>query len=214
MNTTRLTTWQFRRGAILCLVALGAVFALLVHRPTPKTSRAGISLAPLELSRTNLVFKESRLLEINGATPFSGFMVEHYTDGVLRSRSAVTNGLLHGLSQGWHTNGQLQVSEYFKAGVSHGLRTKWYANGTKLSEATIVEGVLSGPFRRWHENGTLAEEVEMRNGQPDGIANAYLPDGRLKTQVRLENGKVINQTPQKQGEPGASMARKGVIRSG
>ena len=34
-----------------------------------------------------------------------GNMVEYYAPGRLQSRSVVSNGLLHGLSEGWHTNG-------------------------------------------------------------------------------------------------------------
>ncbi len=78
-------------------------------------------------------------------------MLEHYADGALRSRSAVTNGL------------------------RLGLRSK---DGAKLSEATIVDGKLHGPFRRWHPNGELAEDVPLKDGHPDGLAKATSPAAR------------------------------------
>ena len=78
-------------------------------------------------------------------------MLEHYADGALRSRSAVTNGL------------RLD------------LRSK---DGAKLSEATIVDGKLHGPFRRWHPNGELAEDVPLKEGHPDGLAKATSPAAR------------------------------------
>jgi len=115
---------------------------------------------PLPL-RTNLLLIEGRLRQPGKSNSFSGFMVEQYPDGRLLSRSAITNRLLHGLSQGWYTNGQLEVTEQFKEGVSHGLRTKWYSSGEKQSEANIVEGKLNGAFRRWPENGTLSGELRV-----------------------------------------------------
>jgi antitoxin component YwqK of YwqJK toxin-antitoxin module len=131
---------------------------------------------------------------------FTGFLLDTYDDGALKSRSAVSNGLLHGLSQGWHTNGQQQVEEHFVAGTSHGLRTKWHSNGQKLSAINIVNGNLQGTFRTWHENGERAEEVELKDGQPDGLSRSYFPSGFLKSQVTLQNGKVVEQRLWTEGE--------------
>lgn len=146
--------------------------------------------APLELTRQELVFTNGLNFRRGETNPFTGFLTEHYAAGGLRSRSAISNGLLHGLSQGWHTNSQLQVEEHFAGGVSHGPRTRWFANGTKESEATIVRGVIEGVFRKWHTNGVLAQEISMSNGVPHGLSRAFAPDGALKKQVSVSNGVV------------------------
>jgi antitoxin component YwqK of YwqJK toxin-antitoxin module len=153
-----------------------------------------------ELPRSDLVLREGRLYRIGSTNRFTGSMVEFYANHALKSRCAISNGLLHGLSEGWHTNGQLQVREEFKEGFSQGLRTKWYADGKKLSEASIVDGKLQGTFRRWHENGSLAEQVEMQSGNPEGWSWAYYPSGFLKAQVRLQGGKPLDQRFWKDGE--------------
>jgi antitoxin component YwqK of YwqJK toxin-antitoxin module len=173
-------------------IAAGALFVFFKQTPQPSPDPAP-DAAVVEVPRSQLELRSARLYQISAANPFNGLMVEHYPDGALRSRSAVTNGLLHGPSQGWHTNGQLQVTEHFKEGVSHGLRTKWHPNGVKHSEASIVDGKLQGGFRKWHDNGTLAEQVEFAAGQPDGLALAYFESGFTKTRVRLKDGKVIEQ---------------------
>lgn len=131
---------------------------------------------------------------------FTGLLLDTYDDGAAKSRSTVSNGWLHGLSQGWHTNGQHQVEEHFVAGTSHGLRTKWHPNGQKLSEVTIGSGNLQGTFRSWHENGGRAEEVELKDNQPDGLSRSWFPSGFLKSQVMLRNAKVIDQKFWKDGE--------------
>jgi hypothetical protein len=200
-------------GLLACwlsgLLVVTAAVSLLLHNssrhappvPSPVPSSA---TAPVEVPIAQLELRSGRLHRVGAANPFSGLMVEHYPDGALRSRSAVTNGLLHGLSQGWHTNGQFQVAEHFKEGVSHGLRTKWYASGAKLSEATIVEGKLHGRFRRWHENGALAEEVPFTDGQSDGVALAYFESGFLKSRSEMGSGQVVTQRFWKDGEQRAS----------
>lgn len=131
---------------------------------------------------------------------FTGFLLTTYDDGALKSRSAVSNGLPQGLSEGWHTNGQQQVEEYFHAGLSHGLRSKWHENGRLLSKVMIMEGKLEGTFQQWHPDGTLAEQVELKAGVPDGISRAYYPSGFLKSEVHLREGEVLDQEFWKDGE--------------
>jgi antitoxin component YwqK of YwqJK toxin-antitoxin module len=193
-----------RRRVIFLLVAGGLVFSLWAILHWPEGAK------PRELSRPELVLRAGRLYQAGQTEPFTGTMVESYSKGSLKSRSALSNGLLDGVSEGWHTNGQLAVREHFRMGVSHGLRTKWYVQSGKMSEAMIVQGKLHGTFRRWHENGALAEEVEMRNGNPDGSSQAFYASGFVKAQVRLQNGKVLEQQFWKDGEvrPGQPTAGK------
>jgi antitoxin component YwqK of YwqJK toxin-antitoxin module len=186
-------------AAALLLTAV----VVLVLRPrsgSPARTTAQWPAASVEVSRTNLVLDEGRLHRAGQPGMFTGFMVEHSASGALRSRSAISNGLLHGLSEGWYTNGQLQVTEHFREGVSHGLRTKWAASGAKISEASIVDGKLHGTFRRWHENGVLSEQVEFVAGQPQGTSLAYFPSGFLKARVTLLDGKPADQAFWRDGE--------------
>ncbi len=146
-----------------------------------------------EVPRERLALREGRWCVAEHHAPFTGFLVERYESGQVKSRSSVREGVLEGRSEGWYTNGQKQVTECFHAGVSHGLRTKWHANGRKLSEVQVIEGRIEGTFRRWNEDGTLAEEMEMKGGQPDGISRAFYPSGFLKAEARLEGGKLLEQ---------------------
>jgi len=181
-------------------VVLVGAMVWLVNSTLLAPKRPTSSAPVLEVSRAQLELRSARLYEIGATNTFNGWMLESYPDDTLRSRSAVTNGLLHGISEGSHTNGQLQVVEYFKEGVSHGIRTKWYADGTKFSEAMIAEGQLNGSFRRWHENGSLAEDLVMRNGQADGLARAYFASGFMKSRSTLRDGKVTEQKFWNDGE--------------
>lgn len=194
--------------SILVLVLLaGALTTLLVRLLDPKSPVESTAVVPVAISRTNLVLVAGRLCMVGQTNAFAGLMFEHSAGGSLRSRSAVTNGLLHGLSEGWHTNDQLQVSEHFREGISHGLRTKWYSNGVKLSEGGIIDGKFHGTFRRWSENGILAEQIEFADGQPHGLSLAWYPSGFLKARVKMKDGKIIEQATWKDGEHKEAVAK-------
>ena len=174
------------------LLGLGAAHFAGCSRPEPA--------ALPEVPRSSLVLKAGRLHRPAQSAPFTGTVIEYFAPGRLQSRSVISNGLLHGLSEGWHTNGIRQVAEPFVHGVSAGVRLKWYPNGAKQSEAVIVNGKLNGIFRRWHENGQLAEQIELRDDQPAGLSMAYYPSGCLKVRARVENGKVFDKETFADGE--------------
>ncbi len=186
---------------VLTVAAAGIVLGswLLRRAPAPGANSPLATTLP-EVARTNLTLINGALRAPGSDTPFTGFIVDYFASGSVRSRSAVSNGLLQGLSEGWYTNAQLQVSEHFKAGVSHGVRTKWYASGAKQSEANIVDGKLHGTFRQWHENQVLSEQVEFVQDQPEGASVAYFPSGYLKARVLMRGGKPVEQTFWKDGE--------------
>ena len=202
-------TWWHRGGSRFIAVGLllvglvGAAWWLI----TPQLPRT-LSEVPL----AQLVPVEGRLV-LRSATdiPFTGWMTEQYADGALKSRSRVIEGLLDGVSEGWHPDGRLQVREHFVAGVAEGPVTKWHANGVRLSEGVAREGRIEGVFRRWHADGMLAEAVTLRDGRPDGLSRAWFPSGQLRAEVLLEHGEVIRQRFWSDGEqPGlAATATRG-----
>jgi len=186
---------------IFIVPALGVVGLIwfLNRHVAPSTGTDQVD-SNVEVLKSGLELKAGHLYRIGSTDLFTGLMLERSANDLLRSRTAVSNGLLQGLSEGWHTNGQLQVTEYFKEGVSHGLRTKWYPSGAKLSEGEIVDGKFHGTFRRWTETGSLAEQVEFTDGQPDGLSLAYYPSGFLKARIFMDKGKVLEKNYWPDGE--------------
>ena len=177
-----------------CFALAAAIFSAIVFlQPIAPPALREVPASELALRDGHSYWKHE-------ATPFSGAMLEQYPDGSRKSRSVLSNGVMHGVSEGWFSNGHLQIREHFHHGLSHGLREKWFASGAKMSEATIEAGKMEGVFKRWHEAGTMAEEVRMKNGNPDGLSTAYYSNGTLKARVTLKNGKVIEQEFWENGE--------------
>lgn len=149
-------------------------------------------LVPAEqVSRNQLVLQQGRLMKTSQTNAFTGLMVEFYPDGTLQSRSAVSNGLLHGVSEGWHTNGVLAITEVFVSGTSHGTRTKWDAASNRIAETDIREGEIEGLHREWHTNGKPSLEVTMARGKAQGVARKWSLEGELAGQWVMSNGVVI-----------------------
>ena len=193
---------KFSKGRARSAVLLGGALAIVLLGIVIVTTRPwrGPSAPVVTANRTNLVLTGGRLFPTGSTNPFTGIMLDHYPNGVLQSRSTVSNGLLEGTSEGYYTNGQVQVRERFRAGKSHGVRVKWFDNGPKLSEAEIADGKLDGLFRRWHENGRIAEQIHLRLGEPVGTSRAYHASGFLKAEAIHESGQVITQRFWKDGE--------------
>jgi antitoxin component YwqK of YwqJK toxin-antitoxin module len=174
----------------IVLVGIGVV----LWQGRPPASEPASELA------SNLVRRDGRLYSPAASAPFIGWMVEHYPDAVLKSKSWVSNGQLNGVSEGWFTNGVLQIREHFVDGTSEGPVLKWHASGAKLSEGIARRGQLEGTFRRWHESGQLAEELVLQAGQPEGVARSWFLSGCLKAEVTLKSGQVLTQKFWKDGE--------------
>jgi len=173
------------RGLLVLGFLTGAILTVIL-KPWQR------ELVPAEqVSRNQLVLQQGRLMKTSQTNAFTGLMVEFYPDGTLQSRSAVSNGLLHGVSEGWHTNGVLAITEVFVSGTSHGTRTKWDAASNRIAETDIREGEIEGLHREWHTNGKPSMEVTMARGKAQGVARKWSLEGELAGQWVMSNGVVI-----------------------
>ena len=180
--------------------SLVAVIALLVGGGALLWRGSPVPKEPARELVMRLVQREGRLYSPESTEPFTGWMVDHFPDATLKSRSWVSKGLLNGVSEGWHTNGVLQVREHFLQGIGEGPVTKWYPDGAKQSEGIAKHGKIEGLFRRWHTNGTPSEEVTLVDGKPEGLSRSWYPSGKLKAEVTLQSGQVITKQYWKDGE--------------
>jgi len=202
---SRTRRWLSRRallaGLALALLS-GACWVAL--RPA-RTKPTEVVVAP-EVLRQNLALRDGRWYRTGETNPFTGLMADYYPNGAPLFRSAVSNGLLNGISEGWYTNGQVQIRETYKDSVADGLREKWYENGQRKSEAMIAQGKLEGAFRSWHENGRVAEKIELVQGQPEGEAWAFYSSGFAKARTEVRAGQILVQKSWEDGQyrpPGA-----------
>ena len=178
--------WVVVRALLLAALGLVFVVAYLDSRRRVPTAQPVV-----EVDRKELVLQGGHLVRNGESNAFTGLMVEFYPDGTLQSRSVVSNGVLHGLSEGWHTNGILAVQETFVLGRSEGVRTKWDSASNRIAESSIHDAKIHGFHREWHTNGQLALEAAMSEGLPHGRVQKWSPAGVLIGQWVLSNGIVL-----------------------
>jgi antitoxin component YwqK of YwqJK toxin-antitoxin module len=190
-----------RRRSFLRLAAAAGVVGVAVFGTffvlRTQFSPAGPTLP--ESTHAELQRIDGRLAATDSNEAFTGTLVSHYPDGTLRARSAVEDGRLHGVSEGWYPDGSLETREHFREGVSNGLRERWHPNGQLASRAEIHDGRLHGVFRRWHENGQISQVVHMHDGVAHGLSLGYFPSGYLQAQVELDGGDVVRHEYWKDG---------------
>ena len=175
-----------RLRGLLVLGFLAGMILIFLLSPSKRDS-----VPPEQVSRNQLVLQQGRLMKTSQTNAFTGLMVEFYPDGTLQSRSVVSNGLLHGVSEGWHTNGVLAVTEVFVDGKSHGTRIKWDTASNRIAETTISAGQIHGSHREWYTNGQPALEMSMVDGKAQGLARKWNLDASLAGQWVLSNGVVV-----------------------
>ncbi len=179
--------WVVVRALLLAALGSALVMVYLSPRRRPDASPPPV----VEVDRKELVLQDGHLVRNGQSNAFTGLMLEFYPDGTVQSRSAVSNGVLHGLSEGWHTNGVLAVQETFVMGRSEGVRTKWDSASNRIAESSIHDAKIHGVHREWHTNGQLALEAAMSEGRPHGLVQKWSQAGVLMGQWTLSNGAVV-----------------------
>lgn len=173
-------------------LAGGVIAALMIMLGLRLGQGGRRSPEPLEqVGRDRLVLREGRWMKTDETNAFTGWMVDFYPDGSLQSRSAVSNGVLSGPSEGWWTNGVKAILEQFQDGRSHGVRTKWDIAGHRIAETEIRSGQIHGWHREWHTNGKPSLEVTMARGKAHGLARKWGLQGQLAGQWVMSNGAVV-----------------------
>ena len=187
-SSTAQTPSGRRRWLLLALLAVAVTLAGVSVRELMKARASAPPLA--SAARTRLETRDEKFYQRGASVPFTGWMTDHFTNGAVKLRSAVVDGLLHGESEGWHENGAPELLEHFQRGVPEGSRVTWHANGQKRSEGRLVAGQQQGLYRQWDEEGNLAAEAEFESGKPHGLSLAWYPSGCLKAEVMMKHGVV------------------------
>lgn len=169
-----------------------AVAAAILVQQSRKHLEEAEALVPgtISINREQLRIRSGQFYSPDSTTPFTGWMLDHYPGGELSLRSAVINGRLHGLSEGWFTNGVRQLREAFHSGIPEGPRTTWHPNGRKRSEGTLRAGLQQGTYRQWDEQGQQIVAAEFLDGKAHGISLAWHASGFLKAEALMNHGEI------------------------
>ena len=155
------------------------------------------------------------LFETGSASPYSGQLEVHFSEGSLDRIASFKDGYLDGPWQGFHeVNGEPKGQGSYRNGKLHG-QYLWFdaagrlkgegfyldgkltgkfveydANAQIVRQEKLVDGIKQGKYTLYHDNGALKELGTYENGKKIGMAQSFSPDGRLKTKASFVDGKL------------------------
>ncbi|MEQ9377497.1 MAG: hypothetical protein RIG68_20085 [Imperialibacter sp.] len=121
---------------------------------------------------------------------FSGYLVEYYPGGTLKSKSAYSEGLLESVSYGYYPTGEVMYVRPYVKGEKHGTHTGYYPDGSLKFQYHFVTGKSAGNHQEWYQSGLLAKDLNYVDGQPFGSQKMWRPDGKIRSNyVIREDGR-------------------------
>jgi antitoxin component YwqK of YwqJK toxin-antitoxin module len=108
---------------------------------------------------------ENRLTDGTTGELVSGQVKLYGDDGKLQSESHYQDGLVHGFSNSFHSNGVQATKTVFSNGDKTGTETWWGDNGLKSYEANFVNGKMNGLETIWGEGGSISSQLRYKDGK-------------------------------------------------
>jgi len=188
---------------------MSLIFALLVFGYAFSQDQRVIKSDKLQL-RKGLYYT------INEEKPYSGKVLEYFSNGKKKLEKSIKDGKLHGMIIKWNydgikeseisfenglkwgpyriwNNGQPKEEGAYKAGKEDGEWIYWFDNGGKQKECSYIEGTLEGPYIKWNYSGKKIYEGICKKGLFSGRAVSWNDGGEKVSEGTLENDKKIGQ---------------------
>ncbi len=103
-------------------------------------------------------FGRDGLLYRNGfADPFTGKVVDRYSNGNILSEQSYLRGIPHGNLFKGHSNGNPSMRALLNKGTLDGVQSRWWENGKLRDEQFWGGGKYHGK-KTWDQNGRLIRE--------------------------------------------------------
>ena len=128
------------------------------------------------------------VLSHNGQ-PYSGEVLEYFSDSSLKSKRFYDQGLLHGKELFWYSNGQIATARYYESGTKVDTHKGWYSNGQKKFIYPINDkGQYQGEVKEWYKSGQQYKSFNFESGKETGTQKLWKSDGRIKANYVIRDG--------------------------
>jgi antitoxin component YwqK of YwqJK toxin-antitoxin module len=170
---------------------LKIVFFLLAFISCQKQSeKHPVAIPKTELLADNKDFGWQQDILFFRGKPYSGYVLEKYSNGQKAAKNAYFNGKLEGVQQKWFENGAVMEVRHYAENRKIGTHEGWYANGQKRFEYFIEKDIPIKTHREWFANGQLYSLTNYdANGQPEGEQKMWFENGQIKSNYLIKNGR-------------------------
>jgi antitoxin component YwqK of YwqJK toxin-antitoxin module len=140
------------------------------------------------LADTNLSERQGVLFL--GRKPYSGYVVESYTNEKLASRNGYFYGMLEGKQEKWYADGSKMEVRFYKENRKSGEHHAWWENGKIKFEYFIEDDIPIKTHREWYKNGQLYSLSNYnKEGQPEGEQKMWFESGQIKSNYVINDGR-------------------------
>lgn len=106
------------------------------------------------VGRDKVIVEGGLWYEKDSELPFTGVVVEYWSNGQQRGESKIRDGKVQGKVTSWFENGQKKATAVFEDGKLNGKWTEWYENGQKKQERTFRDDLeVPDSLKYWNEDG-------------------------------------------------------------
>jgi antitoxin component YwqK of YwqJK toxin-antitoxin module len=118
-----------------------------------------------QFSEWNKYDSENRLTDGTTGELVSGQVKLYGDDKKLMSKTNYRDGVMHGFSNSYHSNGVQATKTIFSNGNKTGTETWWGDNGLKSYEVNFLHGKMNGLETIWGEDGSITSQLRFKVGK-------------------------------------------------
>lgn len=127
---------------------------------------------------SELVRKGPSLLRSD--TLYSGFTVDYYANGQLKSKTGYFKGLREGKSVKHYPDGSLLEKRDYRDNKKHGNHLGWWPNGNSKFDYHFEKGLQEGLSKEWHNSGQPFRFFTYEKGKEVGSQKMWEDDGTIR----------------------------------
>lgn len=141
------------------------------------------------VNASNLSLKLDNGIIFYNNVPFSGNLITHHQNNLIKSDIEYKEGKKHGYEKHWNTKADLVVERYYFKGNKTGTHKAWWNNGNLKFEYHFNEkGEYNGSMKEWYKNGQLFKAFNYNNGKENGSQKLWYETGNIKANYEVVNG--------------------------
>ena len=159
-------------------------------KKTDDTIEESVAIPKTELLADNDGFGRQQDILLFKGKPYSGYVLEKYSNGQRSSQNAYFKGKLEGIQQKWFENGVLMEIRHYTVNRKVGIHQGWYKNRQKRYEYFIENDIPMKTHREWYPSGQLYSLFNYDSqGQPEGTQQMWFANGQIKANYVIQNGR-------------------------
>lgn len=121
-------------------------------------------------------------------TPFSGYIITHYSNGQLKSEISYSMGLREGKASQFYKDGNTKEERWFHKNHKSGTHLGWWPNGKMKFEFHYIDGYHHGEAKEWQMDGTPYKLFNYTMGKEDGAQKMWESDGSIRANYVVKDG--------------------------